>query len=93
MIQVTKIHNVLGTPTPETLNKLKKHSNSHIDFNFPPKEGTPLQKLLPHCRRARHRHHHAMMRPPFHRVMDARPSVRPHAPCARGLCHTVCLPG
>ncbi len=52
MIQVTKIHNVLGTPTPETLNKLKKHSNSHIDFNFPPKEGTPLQKLLPHCRRA-----------------------------------------
>ena len=49
MIQVTKIHNVLGTPTPETLNKLKKHSNSHIDFNFPPKEGTPLQKLLPHC--------------------------------------------
>ena len=70
MIQVTKIHNVLGTPTPETLNKLKKHSNSHIDFNFPPKEGTPLQKLLPHCRRAPHRHHHAMTRPPFHRVMD-----------------------
>jgi renal tumor antigen len=47
--QVTKIHNVLGTPSPATLEKLKKHSNSHIDFNFPPKEGTPLATLLPHC--------------------------------------------
>jgi len=47
--QVTKIHNVLGTPSPATLDKLKKHSNSHIDFNFPPKEGTPFATLLPHC--------------------------------------------
>eukprot|EP00965_Chrysotila_dentata_P199396 6179356-Pleurochrysis_carterae.AAC.5 len=47
--QVTKIHNILGTPNPEMLAKLKKHSNSHIDFNFPPKEGTPLGKLIPHC--------------------------------------------
>jgi len=47
--QVTKIHNILGTPPAETLAKLKKHSNSHIDFNFPHKEGTPLHKLIPHC--------------------------------------------
>eukprot|EP00967_Tisochrysis_lutea_P141028 scaffold258429_cov31-Tisochrysis_lutea.AAC.2 len=47
--QVAKIHNILGTPPPATLDKLKKHSNSHIDFNFPSKEGTPMAKLLPHC--------------------------------------------
>jgi len=47
--QVTKIHQILGTPPAETLAKLKKHSNSHIDFNFPHKEATPLAKLIPHC--------------------------------------------
>ena len=47
--QVNKIHQVLGTPPPETLAKLKKHSNSHIDFNFPHKEAQPMQKLLAHC--------------------------------------------
>jgi len=47
--QVTKIHAVLGTPPVETLNKLKKHSNSHIDFNFPHKEGQEIKKLIPHC--------------------------------------------
>jgi renal tumor antigen len=47
--QITKIHSVLGTPSPATLDKLKKHSNSHIDFNFPAKEGTPFATLLPHC--------------------------------------------
>ena len=47
--QVTKIHQILGTPPAETLAKLKKHSNSHIDFNFPHKEGTPMAKLIPHC--------------------------------------------
>ena len=36
--QVTKIHQILGTPNQELLAKLKKHSNSHIDFNFPSKE-------------------------------------------------------
>ena len=46
--QINKIHNVIGTPPPETLAKLKKHSNSHIDFNFPHKEGSSLQKLIPH---------------------------------------------
>lgn len=47
--QVTKIHQILGTPPAETLAKLKKHSNSHIDFNFPTKEGQPMAKLIPHC--------------------------------------------
>ena len=32
----------------DTLAKLKKHSNSHIDFNFPHKEGSSLGKLIPH---------------------------------------------
>ena len=47
--QVTKIHQILGTPPAETLAKLKKHSNSHIDFNFPHKEAQPMTKLIPHC--------------------------------------------
>jgi renal tumor antigen len=42
--QVQKIHAILGTPPAETLAKLKKHSNSHIDFNFPHKEATPLAR-------------------------------------------------
>ena len=47
--QVTKIHQILGTPPAETLAKLKKHSNSHIDFNFPHKEPQQMSKLIPHC--------------------------------------------
>jgi len=47
--QITKIHQILGTPPAETLAKLKKHSNSHIDFNFPHKEAQPMTKLIPHC--------------------------------------------
>ena len=47
--QVTKIHQILGTPPQETLAKLKKHSNSHIDFNFPHKEPQQMAKLIPHC--------------------------------------------
>ena len=52
--QVTKIHAILGTPAADTLAKLKKHSNSHIDFNFPHKEATPMSKLIPHCTRGIH---------------------------------------
>ncbi len=40
----------------------------------------PRVPLLGACRRAQHHHQHVMRRPPSHRVMDARPSVRPHAP-------------
>jgi len=45
--QIHKIHNCLGTPDVEILNRFKKHA-SHMDFNFPPKEGTGFDKLLPH---------------------------------------------
>lgn len=33
--QITKIHNVVGTPPPELLSKMKKRS-AHMEFNFPP---------------------------------------------------------
>eukprot|EP01065_Artemidia_motanka_P049626 TRINITY_DN827_c0_g1_i1.p1 TRINITY_DN827_c0_g1~~TRINITY_DN827_c0_g1_i1.p1 ORF type:complete len:460 (+),score=147.17 TRINITY_DN827_c0_g1_i1:281-1660(+) len=46
--QIHKIHNILGTPAPELLVKMKKHS-SHIDFDFPQKVGTGLVKLIPHA--------------------------------------------
>ncbi|GIL64483.1 hypothetical protein Vafri_18390 [Volvox africanus] len=45
--QITKIHNILGTPPAELLAKMKKRSQ-HMDFNFPPKEGTGVAKLIPH---------------------------------------------
>eukprot|EP01028_Stygiella_incarcerata_P012076 TRINITY_DN7260_c0_g1_i1.p1 TRINITY_DN7260_c0_g1~~TRINITY_DN7260_c0_g1_i1.p1 ORF type:complete len:577 (-),score=119.88 TRINITY_DN7260_c0_g1_i1:435-2165(-) len=45
--QIHKIHKILGTPPRHILDKMKKLS-SHIDFNFPPKEGTGITKLLPH---------------------------------------------
>ncbi len=34
--QIQKIHNILGTPPPELLAKMKKRSQ-HMDFNFPAK--------------------------------------------------------
>lgn len=46
--QIHKIHNVMGTPAVEILNKLKKHG-THMDFDFPPKTGTGITKLLPHA--------------------------------------------
>ncbi|KPA86635.1 mitogen-activated protein kinase (MPK13) [Leptomonas pyrrhocoris] len=45
--QVHRIHNVLGTPPSEVLDRLKKFG-SHMDFDFPNKQGTGLAKLLPH---------------------------------------------
>mmetsp|Transcript_17890 Transcript_17890/g.46818 ORF Transcript_17890/g.46818 Transcript_17890/m.46818 type:complete len:441 (+) Transcript_17890:282-1604(+) len=45
--QIQKIHSILGTPPPELLAKMKKRS-AHMDFNFPPKEGTGITKLVPH---------------------------------------------
>lgn len=47
--QITRIHNVLGTPTPELLNKFKK--SKHMDFNFPEKKGIGLLSQLPHVSR------------------------------------------
>jgi renal tumor antigen len=45
--QIHKIHNILGTPSAEIL-KAFKDKASHMDFNFPPKEGTGIDKLIPH---------------------------------------------
>ncbi|GAX77858.1 hypothetical protein CEUSTIGMA_g5300.t1 [Chlamydomonas eustigma] len=41
--QIQKIHNILGTPPPELLAKMKDGSQ-HMDFNFPPKEGSGIPK-------------------------------------------------
>ena len=45
--QVHKIHNILGTPMKELLNRFQQFA-SHMDFNFPDKEGTGISKLIPH---------------------------------------------
>merc|ERR1719151_102473 len=45
--QVNKIHNIMGTPSPEILAEFQKKA-SHMDFNFPTKEGTGVDKLIPH---------------------------------------------
>lgn len=44
--QVHKIHNVLGTPPQDLLDKFQKHA-THMEFNFPPKKGTGIAKLIP----------------------------------------------
>lgn len=44
--QLHKIHNVLGTPAKELLDKLKA-KGTHMNFDFPLKKGTGLQKLAP----------------------------------------------
>mmetsp|Transcript_54758 Transcript_54758/g.62952 ORF Transcript_54758/g.62952 Transcript_54758/m.62952 type:complete len:432 (-) Transcript_54758:274-1569(-) len=46
--QIHKIHNIMGTPPMELLNRLKKHG-THMDFDFPVKQGTGITKLLPHA--------------------------------------------
>ena len=46
--QIHKIHNIIGTPRPEFLAKMKQRSQ-HMDFNFAPKTGSGIEKLVPHC--------------------------------------------
>ncbi|XP_019953628.2 MAPK/MAK/MRK overlapping kinase isoform X1 [Paralichthys olivaceus] len=45
--QVTKIHDVLGTPDQALLQKFKQSKAMH--FNFPPKKGTGISRLIPNC--------------------------------------------
>ena len=45
--QINKIHNVLGTPPKAILDKFKRYA-SHMDFNFPQKDGTGIAKMVPH---------------------------------------------
>lgn len=45
--QVHKIHNILGTPEQELLDRFQQHA-SHMQFNFPAKKGTGIADLIPH---------------------------------------------
>ena len=45
--QIHKIHNILGTPPQQILDNFQKHA-THMDFDFPPKEGTGISQLIPH---------------------------------------------
>ena len=47
--QVEKIHLILGTPGPEMLDQLRQHSSHIKNFNFPPKAGSGIQRLVPHA--------------------------------------------
>ncbi|CAE7392704.1 MOK, partial [Symbiodinium necroappetens] len=47
--QIQKIHNVLGTPSPDLLASKFKRNASHMDFNFPEKKGTGIERLIPHA--------------------------------------------
>lgn len=49
MDQIQKIHNVLGTPPPELLARKFRRNASHMDFNFPEKKGTGIERLIPHA--------------------------------------------
>ena len=46
--QIHQIHNVLGTPPVEILEEFQKKA-SHMEFNFPPKQGTGIDNLIPHA--------------------------------------------
>lgn len=46
--QVHKIHNILGTPAREILDRFQKYA-SHMDFNFPTTVGTGITQLIPHA--------------------------------------------
>lgn len=45
--QISKIHSVLGTPNPRLLSKFKRHKPRNCNVNFPPKQGTGLNPLIP----------------------------------------------
>jgi len=49
MDQIQKIHNILGTPPAELLARKFKRNASHMDFNFPDKKGTGIERLVPHA--------------------------------------------
>ncbi|KAK7103924.1 MAPK/MAK/MRK overlapping kinase-like isoform X3 [Littorina saxatilis] len=44
--QIAKIHDIMGTPDPSVLNKLKRSRG--MNFNFPPKKGSGTERLLTH---------------------------------------------
>lgn len=46
MDQIDKIHKILGMPPAELINEFKGKAKE-IDFNFPQREGTGIDKLIP----------------------------------------------
>ena len=44
--QVHKIHNTIGTPDPKLLEFYQSRA-THMEFDFPPKKGTGIERLLP----------------------------------------------
>ena len=46
--QVQKIHNILGTPPRALLDYFQRYA-THMEFNFPTKEGTGIASLIPHA--------------------------------------------
>ncbi len=47
--QISRIHKVLGTPSPEYLTKFKSKGASHISFDFPPQKGLGVAQLVQHA--------------------------------------------
>ena len=47
--QISRIHKVLSTPSPEMLLKFKSKGASHINFDFPPQKGIGIPQLIPHA--------------------------------------------
>lgn len=47
MDQINKIHDILGTPNENLLSYFQKHA-THIEFNFPQKQGIGINKFLAH---------------------------------------------
>uniref|UniRef100_A0A8C8EM80 Protein kinase domain-containing protein n=1 Tax=Oncorhynchus tshawytscha TaxID=74940 RepID=A0A8C8EM80_ONCTS len=45
--QVTKIHDVLGTPDSSLLQKFRQ--SRAISFDFPPRKGSGISRLIPNC--------------------------------------------
>lgn len=47
--QINRIHKVLGSPSPEMLQKFKSKGASHISFDFPVQKGIGIPHLIPHA--------------------------------------------
>lgn len=45
--QIHKIHNILGTPPQELIDKFQKNA-THMKLEFPPKKFNGISKLIPH---------------------------------------------
>lgn len=44
--QISRIHDVLGTPSVQLLDKFRAHQSRCMNFNFPPKAGTRFSSLF-----------------------------------------------